>query len=266
MRRIIGAAALALGIGGTLTACAENTPEIYVVANQVFTDTCEVPSVGGTTFRTRGTLDLFIGSSYLAIPRVENTLVESESAGFNTSAGGSRDGLSGTDWEANHINLQRAVVKFDAPDALGVPVPRQLEVEISGAISPGEAATVAIQAITPSIGQTLANSVLLRENRTSLTINLRIKFYGQTVTGRDVDSNEFVYPVELCYGCLVDIPPEAIDPTYPIQPNCRAATSPAAENRACVEGQDEAVDCRYICPQRTATLNGDPQGICEPTF
>lgn len=272
MKRFILTAALAMGLSGTVAGCAEDTPEIFIVANQVFADGCEVPSAGAGTaanqvFRTRGVLDLFVTDFYVAIPRVENTLVESESAGFNTT-GGEGDGLAGTDWEANHILLRRAVIQFDAPEALGVPLPREITVEVSGAIAPGGAATIEMQAITPSIGATLANSRLLREARTSLTIDLRIKFFGVTAAGREVDSNEFIYPVELCYGCLLSIPPTAIDPDYAIQPNCRNTDfeDDVDFDTLCFEGQDETVDCRNVCPIVTAIPNGDPEGICEPSI
>lgn len=270
MRRLIPAAMLSIGAVGLLAGCAEDTPEIFIVANQPFTDECEVPAAttsANQVFRSRGVLDLFVASSYIMAPRVENTLVGSNEVRFGGIGGG--QGLTGNEWEANHILLRRAVVQFDAPEALGVPLPRELDVELSGAITPGGVASISLQAITPSLGTTLANSRLLREARTSLTLLLRIKFYGETATGRSVDSNEFVYPVELCYGCLLTIPPTAIDPEYAIQPNCRNTETFSDEvdlDTLCLTGQDESVDCRLVCPIVTSLPNGDPEGICEPTF
>jgi hypothetical protein len=243
--------------------CAEDTPEIFVVGNQSFTETCEVPVAGrGQVLRTRGVLDLFITSAYQMVPWVENRLVESGTVRF---AGGTTEGLSGQEWEANDVILQRALIRYEAPDALGVPLPRELELDLSGAIPPGGTTSIEMQVITPSIGRTLANSRILREG-TSLTLNLRIKFFGVTSAGNNVDSNEFVYPIELCYGCLLSTPPDAIDAEFPVQPNCRNSVIDEEVNLAdlCFTGQDQLVDCRVVCPLVNATPNGDPEGICEP--
>ena len=248
-----------------LASCAEHVPEIMIVANQMYGEGCDVPVGSSTTsLRTRGTLDLFITDQYRMIPKVENTLVASGSVGFG-GGGGGQGGLSGAEWEGNDIFLRRATIRFEAPDALGVPLPRELDVELSGRVEPGGEATVELQAISPSIGRTLANSRLLREARTSLTIDQRLKFYGETSTGAQVDSNEFIYPLELCYGCLLDIPPEAIDTEFAVQPNCRNLdTESEGESQViCFAGQDEPVDCRAVCPIVTAIPNGDPEGICE---
>lgn len=265
MKRLLLASILAVGASTLVTGCAEDTPEIFIVANQVYGDGCELP-VGGSNqvFRNRGLLDLFVTDFYVMIPLIENTLVGSDSVSFGTGTG---EGLTGAAWEANHILLRKAVVRFDAPDALGVPLPRELEIDLSGAISPQQAATIEMQAITPSLGTTLANSRLLREAGTSLTINLRVKFFGVTAAGREVDSNEFNYPVELCYGCLLNFPPEAIDQDHAVLPNCRNIDEfeSGGTETLCLTGQDEVVDCRLVCPIITSLPNGDPEGICEPS-
>jgi hypothetical protein len=244
--------------------CAEDTPEIFVVGNQSFTETCEVPVAGrgNATLRTRGVLDLFVTSAYQMVPWVENRLVDSGTVRFSSGNG---DGLVGQEWEANDIILQRALIRYEAPEALGVPLPRELELDLSGALPPTTSASIEMQVITPSIGRTLANSRILREG-TSLTLNLRIKFFGVTSSGNKVDSNEFVYPIELCYGCLLSTPPDAIDPDFPVQPNCRNSEldEELVLEDLCFTGQDVLVDCRVVCPLVNATPNGDPEGICEP--
>ncbi len=257
---------IVFGITSLLAGCAEDTPEIFVVGNQPFTAECEVPgasSQGSAELRTRGVLDLFITSAYQMLPAVQNRLVDSGTVRF--AVGGNGEGLVGQEWEANDVILQRALIRYEAPDALGVPLPRELELDLSGAIPPAGSASIEMQVITPSIGRTLANSRILREG-TSLTLNLRIKFFGVTSAGRSVDSNEFVYPIELCYGCLLSTPPDAIDPEFPVQPNCRNSEFSDTLDLAdlCFTGQDALVDCRVVCPLVNATPNGDPEGICEP--
>jgi hypothetical protein len=258
---------MVLSAAGITSGCAEDIPEIFIVANQPFTDECEVPppnAGANQVFISRGTLDLFLANSYIMAARVESTLGESESAGFTTGGGGN-GGIDVPDWEANNIQLRSATIRYDVPDGLNQQL-GVLEVPLSGAIEPGGLASVELKVIEDSVAQSLAANPLIRDARIPVTINLRIKFQGQTVTGRDVDSNEFIYPIELCYGCLLTFPPTAIDTEYPVQPNCRGNLDAFNEDEfsaLCNIGQDAFVDCRVVCPRVVAEGN-DSEGICEP--
>lgn len=251
----------AAALGG----CAEDVPEIFIVNNQVLADDCELGTGGSQQFRARGTLDLLIGDSYSIFPLVRNDLVPSESAGFGGGGGG---GLSGTDWEANTVTLRRAVVEINVPEALNLLIPREIEVELSGSMQPGDEASVELRAIPRALGQLLASSTFLRQSSNGTTISLRVKVFGVTSSGREVDSNEFIYPIELCFGCLLEVPPAAIDPTFPT-PNCRITTFEGEDtttdtNTICRVGQDDNIDCRLVCPLLSETLDSDPTGICLP--
>lgn len=243
-----------------LSACAENTPEIYILQNASTDDDCE-PSTTSDAFVSRGTLDLFVTNQYVMFPLARNSMVPSEGVSFG-GAGGAGGGLAGTDWEANTVTLRRARVEFNAPDALGVPLPSDFEIPISGSINPEDEAAVGLQVVTPSIGNALAASPLLQASSSSVTMLVRIKFFGVTGAGREVDSNEFVFPIELCVGCLLDVPPEAVDPAFP-SPNCRIADGfdSTTVSDSCFIGQDQPVDCRLICP---LVSDDDPTGICQP--
>jgi hypothetical protein len=69
---------------------------------------------------------------------------------------------------------------------------------------------------------------------------------GTTRTGLAVQSDEFVFPVDVCDGCLVTFSPSDVDPMLP-EPNC--AGNPALGGSStnlpvpCVLGQDTPVDC-----------------------
>ncbi|MCB9507095.1 MAG: hypothetical protein H6698_03285 [Myxococcales bacterium] len=264
MRRTLKVTLLAVAAGGALAGCAENTPEIAVTFNLPFTDECEVPSASSganTVYQSRGTLDLFVRNSYLMAPRLENTLVPSEDARIGSATGGA-GGLQGTDWEANSISLRRAVIRFDGPDALDLPLPKELTREISGTITPGGVATTLLEAIPESLGRTLEDARILRQG-THITLNLHIKYFGETYSGREVDSNEFIYPIELCYGCLLNFPVAAVDFSYDVLPNCRNIGDTEIA-LPCFPGQDDIVDCRAVCPIVTVVPDADPEGICEP--
>lgn len=266
-------------VGAVFTGCAERTPELYIRANQPFDEDCAAPAGAGgnvSQFVSRGVLDLFMTNEYVMAPLVENTLVSSESIGFTTGGGGT-GGLEGTEWEANIVSLTHAIVRFNAPDALGVPLLSRIEIPLSGSVEPdGGTAGITLVPITANIGNVLSQSTLLRENLdTTITLELGVTFHGKTAAGLRVDSNEFIYPVDLCFGCLVDIPTEAVDQDFPLFPNCRGGltddegdpvNTTQFTNEICFVGQDVRVDCRAICPLVVDDFTGDPFGVCEPSF
>lgn len=264
MRSIINRGLLLVAAASTLMACAEDVPELFIVQNNTLDDQCEIRNAASEIAQSIGFLDLFISNQYIMYPVVENVLVGSDSVTFQTGAGGGGEGLSGAEWEANRITMTRASIEFDAPDALGVPLPSDFEIPLSGGLGPGDAAVVGLQVINASIGNTLATSQLLQQRGATVTILLRLKFFGVTASGREIDSNVFTYPVQLCVGCLLEVPAEAIDPAFPT-PNCRVTEDfDSTSLEVCSPGQDEAIDCRAVCPLVQDFDVEDPTGICVP--
>lgn len=265
MKSWIGRLFVMAALGGGLFGCAEDTPELYIQQNLPPDDDCEPPTTGAASSAAlaRGTLDLLVSNEYFMLPLVLNSLVESESVGFGGGGGGGGGGLSGTDWEANVITLNRAEVEFDAPAALGVPLLRKLDIPLAGSVQPGGNIVTALRVIPSQVGNALRNSAFLRQSGSSLDMLLRVKFYGTTGAGREVDSNVFSFPVTLCFGCLLEVPPEAVDPALPA-PNCRNTEdfSSSDSSTICFAGQDRPLDCRLFCP----VFGGedDPTGICVP--
>jgi hypothetical protein len=71
------------------------------------------------------------------------------------------------------------------------------------------------------------------------------KFFGQTTGGDYEESDEFEFPVDICFGCLVGFSAADENPLEP-EPNCAlAAASGTATSLPvpCVIGQDAVVDC-----------------------
>jgi hypothetical protein len=114
--------------------------------------------------------------------------------------------------------------------------------------------------LNSSVIQRLTLSPLLRSGEV-VPIQLRVTVSGQTIAGRKVDSNEFIYPLDICYGCLVNFPPDAID-TEISNFNCRRVLEEdafgsvqAIDGDICRIGQDDFVDCRSVCPQLSVLVD-----------
>jgi hypothetical protein len=80
----------------------------------------------------------------------------------------------------------------------------------------------------------------------SVTIVASVKVRGETLGGKEVETGEFIFPIDVCYGCLV---------TYNNGPCC-LLTPGEAVTASCLPGQDRAFDCRE-CATDT------PDNICD---
>ena len=67
------------------------------------------------------------------------------------------------------------------------------------------------------------------------------RFFGTTLDGQSVQSNEFSFPVDVCEACLITF---TNNPALPI-PNCGPATNPNAPpaSISCAVGEDLPTDC-----------------------
>jgi hypothetical protein len=84
------------------------------------------------------------------------------------------------------------------------------------------------------------------------------KFFGYTTGGRSVTSDEFEFPVDVCYGCVVEY---VNNPLYP-KPNCGSPSEAAASSAttstqplACTPGEDDNVPCTS-CLQLPVCVGG----------
>ena len=88
-----------------------------------------------------------------------------------------------------------------------------------------------------------------RPGRATKLAVVYVQFFGQTLGGQNITSDQFQYPVDVCNGCLVFIPPNAATTNY-----CSGAVAGLGTAAACVPGQDQAIDC-----QKCYAL---PSGVC----
>jgi hypothetical protein len=71
-----------------------------------------------------------------------------------------------------------------------------------------------------------------------------IRFFGRTLGGQNVESDEFKFPIDICYGCLI----------CATGAGCAPSTGAGQQvNLPCIAGQDQCVDCRLCSPNPTKT-------------
>jgi hypothetical protein len=90
-----------------------------------------------------------------------------------------------------------------------------------------------------------------------------VKFFGNTLGGKYIESNEFEFPVDVCSGCLIVFSSSDINPCYTV-PNCKGGGTGASTSSLsvpCIQGQDRAIDCS-ACSAGNPACNPPAQYIC----
>ena len=189
----LGAAAIALA-AIALSGCVDERA-FYIQQNQVPQAGCEL-STDEAKFNSRGLLDVSVGVGYTLFPLVKLEALSS----------------SGTDQqpERNALDMRKFLVSLDMGGVPGgYPVEQtSFEVLSSGGISPGGAQVTEVKIVPDPLAQALQGVVA---PGTEYTIVARVTAVGvRRGTGSEIESTEFIYPVELCSGCLV--PPVTVCP------------------------------------------------------
>ena len=81
-------------------------------------------------------------------------------------------------------------------------------------------------------------------------VNVSVRVVGETLGGSEIRSSELIFPINICRGCTVSFPADAVEPMTGI-----CAGEPA-DPPACLEGQDAPTDCRSCADNPCCTLNG----------
>ncbi|HEX4445244.1 MAG TPA: hypothetical protein VH044_00850, partial [Polyangiaceae bacterium] len=71
-----------------------------------------------------------------------------------------------------------------------------------------------------------------------------VRFFGKTLGGDSVESDEFGFPIDVCRSCLISFPASEDEARFPT-PNCALGGSSSSTSTSvpCIVGQDFPIDC-----------------------
>jgi hypothetical protein len=245
-RVLYGAMALALLAG---PGCADPESTLFVRQAQAHVaGACGVDNAPTSLAILRGSLDLAFQRQYRADLLIGNQLVP-------------RGNSSQLRTETSRVEIQGTIVR--AEDSSGNVAWGPVTVPGAGFADPANGSNPNFGVVnTVLIGSELADTLSgqLMTNRALVRyFTAVVRVFGRTLGGTAVESGEWRFPINVCYGCLVVFPPEANDPKIMPMPNCRLPSiTGSSVVRPCIVGQDDTVDCR-ICKE---THPNDP--LCEP--
>lgn len=207
---------------GALPSCATNDSMMYIVGVAAReSGSCAVAADLETTMLARGTMDRLLASEYTAALIVGNQLTQR----------GSRERLR---TETSKVALKGAEVRLENTQGRElVPAFSAIGTGFVDASEGVDAAPAVMFAtlIPASIAQTLPVG----------TVVSKVRVFGTTLGGEDVESAELLFPIQVCDGCLVSFPASARDltadgDTY----QCLLAT----DDNVSSPGADEALPCQ----------------------
>lgn len=271
IRRALSALVM-LGFAMPFSGCQDREVDMTIEHAKERDPNCEVAN--NDEFLSHGIVDLAVRDVYRLDVNIRNNLIDVLQ----------RQGFSAPDGRINttDIILQSAVIEYSSLDPLTANIAQKVNVALSGSIArDGGNTIIGIDVFSSSMLEQfrsapeflLIDSGEARPKRTSVEVIARIRVKGETVDGRAVESNEFLFPVTVCNGCSISYPPVFLEQegrslTCPIlfedDPEREAAANSFTRPEACpasIGTNGNIVDCR-LCQQ----IAVDPfaRQLCQP--
>jgi hypothetical protein len=225
---------------GLTTGCVDDESSLFVVGafNLEATDCLVKPSLSAE-LRFQGVLDLEFSTEYHAALLVGSQLTQQ----------GSREKIR---TETSRLRLRGADVTLFRPDQSEV----SFTTSASGFVDPASGTAPGLAAIAT---QLIRSDDYPDHDLLGLAI-ARVRVFGQTLGGQDIESGDFDFPIEICKGCLVTYPAAAFDTGSATDGTCLANAS-IEDPTVCFPGQDASFPCTSsICASKdvcTSPRNND---------
>ena len=230
---------MALLLTGVLASCApEGTPQALTLERNAMVGakaSCLVTPATSGIFRSAGTLDLLFANSYQMFPMITNRLPEATETSLLDKQQGAM--------EPHGVVLTGARLWFEINGLMGqwdggeTILPDEIFVPTSGYMHPGDIATVQVEILPAALVDLLDGDMVFDSIYTGGYLIVHMVVEGRKLDGTKVRSNEFLYPINVCRGCLM---------YWPIEPTtcCDAIVS---DTIVCFPGQDESIPCDIGC-------------------
>jgi len=195
--------------------CETSNPQaIFIMdaAAVTFATQCTIrPGQAAQAIWPYGRLDLALSNQYWLFPRFRNMLNPIRTVTGET--------LETPQAEAHYLSVQVARVFLDmgefSPKNSDTTATKQLgykymfegvESQVAAGVGPLTEGIVAVQAIPPELGNVLDKKMqeaIRTVSSPAVWVTAYVTLIAQMQDGTVVQSNEFAFPIQLCWGCLV---------------------------------------------------------------
>ena len=217
-------------VAGALPSCATNDNIMFIVGVGVRkSGACQVkPDLESSTL-SKGGMDRLLTSEYVASLIVGNQVMQR----------GSRERVRA---ETSQVSIKGAEVNIETPQGAEI-VPAFSSIS-TGFIDASDGTDAAVATVSATLIPASIAPLLPRG-----TVVVKVRVFGTTLGGEEVESSELSFPIEICDGCLVRF--EAVDrdlAASATEYQCKQATDDAATvgsavDSACSPGIDFTIPC-----------------------
>lgn len=211
MNKMTRTALTALLAASALTACEDREISLQLVNIAPLAGTC-LAETDDTIFLGNGVVDLALARDYVIFARVVNNMIDITTVKQYSNVDARLD--------TNDVVLSAAIVEFSALDQVTANLPERVKVPLAGTVQlGGEGAVIPLQLLSPSMLQELRSSQEfrnfdaqnnLRPIRGLVKIIAKLRLQGNTLDGKKIESNEFLFPIDVCNGCRVTFPSQVL--------------------------------------------------------
>jgi hypothetical protein len=146
------------------------------------------------------------------------------------------------------------------------------DVIISGSVPAGEERVFPVNVLRAEVGDIIAGAPEFVDDTArafrrgvGVTVLVSLTIVGETASGAPLETNQFTFPLDICAGCLVSFPTDALqsdgDGSSTCDPSLRDAAFEGDRDQPCALGQDEPVDCSTC---HSLALSDAAKALCEP--
>lgn len=241
----LGAACLSAAV---LPSCAKNDSMLFIIGVYARKQgACEAKPEFESPLFDHGILDRAFLPDYRATLLIGNQLVQR----------GSRDRLR---TETSRIALKGAEIKLESLDGQQLLDP--FSTIATGFVDASNGTDPGLAVISATLVPARAVQSLPAE---TTTVVARVRVFGESLGGEEVESNELAFPIQVCNGCLVNYPLDAADPTETEYRCALDSTIPGNVDLPCTFGQDipspctvcAAVSSVCLTPENNCAYNAD---------
>lgn len=207
--------------------CADNKSTIFIKHVLAKPEDCLFEADPSAAFIGSGRVDLAVTDSYAPFLLIGNQMVPQ----------GDDDTLK---TETSRVALQGAEVNLEVAGGGSV---ANFSTTCSGTIDP-------VGGPEPGYGVTQVTMIPPGLDLAPGDYLATVTVFGETLGNQDVETGEFVFPINVCEGCLIFFNQDSRD-----NGTCIGETDPAG---GCLPGQDGLVDCSICAIVSTSPLCLDP--------
>ena len=223
--KTIAAGALLSCAALSMAGCAENESSLFVIGVFAIGETqCLAEPDSSAVLLSAGVVDRLLANGYQAAFLVGSHLTEQ----------GSREKIR---TETSRLHIQGAHVTIYNTAGAEIAVP---DAAATGLVHPASGTDPGLAAVFAQLIRPADFGALGAPGQ----IIVRVRFFGRTLGGQEIESGDYDFPVRVCDGCLISYPSEAADPTAPPgQYLCDPGVQISTETVICNVGQDASLPC-----------------------